>query len=215
VLPDLDDEWANEASEFETLDALRDDFRTRIAAVKRVQAQLALRQGVIDELVKLVDEEPPAALVDAELDRRARDLVHRLSHQGASVEQYLMATGKTGEQLTDELREQAVSAVKADLALRAVIEAEGITAEDDEVDREIERLAQQVEAKPDKLRKDLERGGQIEAVRSDVTRGKALEWLADHAEVVDDDGNVIDRSLLEPPKTDEADESDEGEEPSA
>ncbi|HEX4906059.1 MAG TPA: trigger factor [Acidimicrobiales bacterium] len=199
VLPDLDDEWANEASEFETVEALREDFRTRIGAVKRVQAQLALRQGVIAELVKLVDDEPPEALVDMEVDRRARDLIHRLQHQGASVEQYLMATGKSGEDLTEELKEQALEAVKADLALRAVIEAEGITADDDEVDAEIERLAQQLEQKPEKLRKELERGGQIEAVRSDVTRGKALEWLADHAEVVDEDGNVIDRALLEPP----------------
>jgi len=214
ILPDLDDEWANEASEFETLDALKDDFRTRLGAVKRVQAQLSLRQGVIDELVKLVDDEPPAALVDAELDRRVRDLVHRLNHQGASVEQYLMATGKTGEDLTDELREQAVSAVKADLALRAVIEAEGITATDEEVDAEIERLARQIEQKPEKVRKELERGGQIEAVRSDVTRGKALEWLADHAEAVDDDGNVIDRSLLEAPAADEDEPVETSEEPS-
>lgn len=211
VLPDLNDEWANEASEFETVDELRDDFRTRLSAVKRVQSQLALRQGVIDELVKLVDDEAPEALVTAEMERRVRDLVHRLSHQGATIDQYLMATGKSGEDFSSELKEQATSAVKADLALRAVIEAEGITADDDEVDVEIERLAQQVEQKPEKLRKELERGGQIEAVRSDVTRGKALEWLADHAEAVDDDGNVIDRSLLEPPKSDE---SDEGEEPS-
>ncbi|HVM54298.1 MAG TPA: trigger factor [Acidimicrobiales bacterium] len=213
VLPDLDDDWANEASEFETLDALRDDFRARIGAVKRVQAMMALRQGVVEELVKLVDDEPPAALVEGEVERRVRDLVHRLSHQGASIEQYLEATGSSAEQLTGELREQARSAVQADLALRAVIEAEGITADDDEVTAEIERLAQQVDQKPAKLRRELERGGQIEAVRSDVTRGKALEWLADHAEVVDDEGNVIDRTLLEPPPAE--DEATEPEEPVA
>jgi trigger factor len=209
VLPDLDDEWANEASEFETVEALRDDFRTRLSAVKRVQSQLALRQGVIDELVKLVDDEAPDALVNAEMERRVRDLVHRLQHQGATLDQYLEATGTPPQAFTEQLKEQATSAVKADLALRAVIEAEQITADDDEVDAEIERLAVQVEQKPEKLRKELERGGQIEAVRSDVTRGKALEWLADHAEAVDDDGNVIDRSLLEAPKSDESDDDEE------
>lgn len=215
VLPELTDEWANEASEFDTVEELRDDFRNRLGAVKRVQSQLSLRQGVVDELVKLVDEEPPDALVVAELDRRVRDLVHRLSHQGATIEQYLMATGRDPDEFTNELKQQAVDAVKADLALRAVIEAEGITADDDEVDAEIERLAQQMEEKPAKLRKELERGGQIEAVRSDVTRGKALEWLSDHAEAVDSDGNVIDRSLLEPPAADDvsgdADASEENE----
>jgi trigger factor len=213
VLPDLDDEWANEASEFDTVDELREDFRNRLGAVKRVQTQLALRQGVVDELVKLVDDDAPEPLVASELDRRVRDLVHRLNHQGATVEQYLMAIGKSGDELTEELKEQAETAVKADLALRAVIEAEGITADDAEVDVEIERLAQQIDQKPDRLRKELERGGQIEAVRSDVTRGKALEWLADHAEAVDEDGNLIDRSLLEPPTSDETETSAEGEEP--
>jgi trigger factor len=213
ILPDLDDEWANDASEFETVDELREDFRTRLGAVKRVQAQLALRQGVVDALVQLVTDEAPEPLVAAELDRRLRDLVHRLSHQGATVEQYLEATGRSVEDLTGELREASESAVKADLALRAVIEAEGITADDDEVDAEIERLAQQIEQKPDRLRRELERGGQIEAVRSDVTRGKALEWLADHAEVVDEDGIVIDRSLLEAPASE--DTSDDEPEESA
>ena len=70
-----------------------------------------------------------------------------------------------------------------------------------------------MEQKPEKLRKELERGGQIEAVRSDVTRGKALEWLADHAEAVDEDGNVIDRALLEPPTPDAEASEDEAAEP--
>jgi trigger factor len=211
VLPDIDDEWANEASEFETVDALRADFRQRLDAVMRVQAQLALRQGVVDTLVRLVDEEPPEALVATELDRRVRDLVHRLSHQGASVDQYLAATGQSGEDLTAEMREQAATAVKADLALRAVIDAEGIVGSDDEVEAELARIASQLDQPLAKLKRDVERGGQIEAVRSDVTRGKALEWLADHAEVVDEDGNVIDRALLEPlsEDTDEPEESTE------
>lgn len=213
VLPDVDDEWANEASEFGTVESLRDDFRARIGSVKRVQAQLALRNGVIESLTQLVDEDPPEALVASEGDRRVRDLVHRLSHQGATVEQYLMATGQSGDDLTNELRAQAVGAVKADLALRAVIEAEGITADDDEIEAELARIAAQIGQPLDKVRRDVERGGRIEAVRSDVTRGKALEWLADHAEVVDEDGKVIDRALLEPPAQDDAAAADEHDEP--
>jgi len=205
VLPEVTDEWANEASEFETVDALKDDFRNRIGAVKRVQAQLALRQGVIDALTELVADEVPEALVNQEVGRRISDLEHRLQHQGASVEQYLAATGKDAQGLVDELREQSTGAVKADLALRAVIEAEQIEADDAAVDAEIERIAQQVGEKVDKLRKQLERGGQVQAVRSDVTRGKALEWLADRAVVVDEDGNEIDRSLLEAPTTNDGD----------
>jgi trigger factor len=211
VLPEVTDEWATEASEFETVEELRNDLRDRVSNVKRVQSQLALREGVIESLVQLVEEEAPAALVDSEVQRRLEDLAHRLQHQGASIEQYLEATGTAPQDMIDQLREQAATAVKADLAVRAVIEAEGITADDDEVDEEIARLATRMGEGPDAIRSQLERAGQLSAVRSDVTRGKALEWLADHAEVVDPDGAPIDRSSLEPPQVDAqpTDETDE------
>ena len=201
VLPDADDEWASEMSEFDTLDELRADLHERIANVKRVQAQLALREGVIDALVKLVEDEPPAALVDGEVQRRIEDLAHRLQHQGASIDQYLEATGTSAEDFIAQLREQATQSVKADLAIRAVMEAEDMSADDEEVDAEIERIAARLEQPVDQIRTQLERAGQISAVRSDVTRGKALEWLADRAEVVDPDGAPIDRADLEPPQS--------------
>jgi trigger factor len=199
VLPEATDAWAAEASEFDTLAELRDDLRERVANVKRVQTQLALREGVVDALVQLVEEDAPAALVDSEVQRRLEDLAHRLQHQGATIEQYLQATGTAPQEMLDQLREQAASAVKADLALRAVIEAEGITADDEEVEVEIERLAVRMEQPVDQVRSQLERAGQLSAVRSDLTRGKALEWLADRAEVVDAEGAPVDRSMLEPP----------------
>ena len=210
VLPDADDEWASEMSEFETLEELRGDLSERIGNVKRVQAQLALREGVIDALVKLVEDEPPSALVDADVQRRIEDLAHRLQHQGATIDQYLDATGTPPEQFVAQLKEQAVSAVKADLGIRAVIEAESIEADDEEVETELQRLAARLEQPIDKIREQLERAGQIAAVRSDVTRGKALEWLADRAEVVDPDGQPIDRAALEPPQ--QPSDDDDGEE---
>jgi trigger factor len=203
VLPDLDDEWANEASEFETVEALRDDLRTRLGSIRRVQTQMALRDGVVASLVALIDDEVPEALVEAEVERRANDLQHRLSHQGASIQQYLEATGTTGEALIAQLREQAVDAVKADLGLRAVVEAEAIEVSDEEVDAEIRRIAEQVGQPEGTVRDQLERAEQLPAVRSDLKKGKALEWLVEHAEVVDEDGRPVDRALLQPPQPDE------------
>jgi trigger factor len=199
VLPELTDEWAAEASEFETVAELRDDVTNRISSLKRVQAMLALREGVVDALVKLVDDEPPAPMVDSEVQGRIEDLARRLQQQGATIDQYLAATGTQPDDLLAELRAQAANAVKADLAIRAVIEAEQFGATDEDVDAEVERIATRVEQPVETVREQLERGGQLSAVRSDVTRGKALEWLADRAEVVDPDGVAIDRSLLEPP----------------
>jgi trigger factor len=214
VLPDVDDEWANEASEFETVEELRADLRTRLGSMKRVQGAMALRNGAIDSLVQLVDVEPPEALVNAEVERRLRDLTGRLAQQGATVEQYLEATGQDPQELIGSFTEQAASAVKADLGLRAVAEAQDVDVTDDEVEAEVARLAVRFGQKPAALRRELERGDGLQAVRSDLKKGKALEWLVEHAEVVDEEGRAVDRSLLEPETTEEQDE-EPGPEPEA
>lgn len=198
VLPEINDEWANEASEFETVAALRDDMKGRLSAMKRVQSQLALHEKVVEALVSLVDEDPPEVLVDNEVNRRAHDLVQRLEAQGADVNQYLQAMGTTGDELGAQLREQAVGAVKSDLALRAVVEAEAIEASEDDLNTEIERFAARVNQKPAALRRQLERAEQLQAVRSDIKRGKALQWLIEHVEIVDEEGKTIERASIEP-----------------
>src|SRR5207237_10282614 len=116
--------------------------------IKRVNAQMALRSGVIEALVELVDEEPPTPLVDAEIERRLHDLDHRLHEQRATIQQYLEATGQTGQELVDSLRPSAEQSVKADLALRAGAEAEAIEATDDDGDEQIERLGAPGKTKP-------------------------------------------------------------------
>src|SRR5205085_4024435 len=134
ILPEVTDEWAGEASEFDTVEELRGDIEQRLSLIKRVNAQLALRNSVVEALVELVDAEPPKPLVDAEIERRLHDLDHRLQSQRATIPQYLEATGQTGEALVESLREGAEQSVKADLALRAVVEAEEIDATDDDID---------------------------------------------------------------------------------
>ena len=197
VLPEVTDEWASEVSEFDTVAELRDDLAGRMANVRRMQAVMALREKAAEALVQLVEEDAPDPLVQQEMRARLEDLAMRLQAQGMSAEQYLSATGRTQEQLVEELRESAVQAVKADLALRAVAEAEGIEVTDEDLDGEIEALAARLREKPEKVRKQLERNEQIPAVRSDLRTRKALEWLLEHVEVVDPDGEPIDRADLE------------------
>jgi len=196
LLPEVTDEWASEASEFETLAELRDDIRTRLSAVKQVQAQLALREEVVDALVDLVDEDIPEPLIRAEMERRVHDLGHRLEAQGADLAQYLQATGRTAEQFEADLREGASRSVKADLALRAVADAEDLQASDEEVDGEIARIAEATGSKPNQVRNQLDRNDQLPAVRSDVRKGKALTWLMEHVEIADEEGRMIDRAEL-------------------
>ena len=191
LLPELTDEWAEEASEFDTVDELRADIRKRIQLVKRVQASMALRSGTLEALVQLVDADPPAPLVDAEVQRRLHDLEHRLEAQRATLDQYLEATGQTPEQVVSGMQEGAAEAVKADLALRAVAEAEHFEPTDVDMDAEIDRLAESFKVKPAELRRNLDRTDQMPAVRSDWKKTKALEWLVEHVEVVDTDGQPM------------------------
>jgi trigger factor len=198
VLPELTDEWASEASEFDTVDELRADIRDRLELMQKLQAQMAVRDKVLEAAADLVPIEPPQVLVDDETRRRVEDLQHRLSHQGGSIEQYLQATGQDPQSFVDEVRTGAARAVLADLALRAVVAQEKIEVGDDEVQTEIERLAERVGEKPEKVRRDLDRRGALETVRSDVARGKALEFLVDHATVVDESANEIDLTVTPP-----------------
>jgi trigger factor len=203
-LPEITDEWASEASEFDTVHELRADIVKRMTMVKRLQASMAMRNGVVDALVGLVEVDAPEPLINAEVERRANDLGQRLAQQGATIEQYLQATGQSAEQVVAELRTGAEPAVKADLALRAVAEAEGLEATDEDVDAEIERLATAYEMKPAELRRNLDRADQLPAVRSDVRKTKALDWLTEHVELVDPEGHPVDRSLLTPEALTEA-----------
>lgn len=204
LLPEATDAWVGDNSEFATLTELRDDLRHRIEAAKRSSSVMALQQGTLSALVDLVDEDPPDALVDAEVERRGRELVSRLGAQGIDLQTYLEATGGPGA-LSEQLRTQAVGAVKGDLALRSVADAESIEVDDDDLDTEVARVAASVGQSASTLRRALERNDQLASVRSELRKSKALTWLSERAEVVDPEGKPVGRALLEPPTDQPAD----------
>jgi trigger factor len=209
VLPEADDEWAKEASEFETIAELRDDIRKRMENVRKIQAHMAVREKALAAVGAKVAIDIPEPLIQQEMEHRLHNLLHRLEQQGASVEQYLQATGMTQDQLIADVRLESTKAVKADLALRAVVAAEEIVASDDEVDAEIARIAERAGRKPAQLKKEIERGQGLQAVRSELSRGKALQFLVDHATVVDEEGNSVDISFPEPAPEAPAEEPEE------
>lgn len=208
ILPDLDDEFANEASEFETLDELRADLAERMRTVKKAQASAEAQQKTAEAAAALVEIEVPEALVQAEMQQRLQDLLLRLQAQGIELEMYLQATGGSQEQLLADLKVAAEEAVRLDLALRAIAEAEGIEADDADLDAELEALAERVEQSVADVRHQLEHAEQIPAVRSDLRRRKAMDWLLEQVTVVDEDGNSIDLADLEPPEADSSAEDD-------
>jgi len=209
-LPELTDEWASESSEFDTVEALRADLRERMAKVKTVQAQLALRENSLGALSDLVDDEDiPEVLVEEEVRQRVHDLNHRLEEQRITIDQLLTATGRSGEELVAEVRVEAGRAVKADLALRALADAEGLEVSEEDLTSELSAMAERMEIDVAELRERLDHAGRTAAVRSEQRKAKALTWLLDHVDLVDDDGNPISRDDLRVDQGAEGEDSDD------
>jgi trigger factor len=195
-LPDVDDAWAEEASEFATVDELRVDIAERLRQRRIVEAQMALQQKTVEALCELVTEEIPEQLVLQELRERIHDLNHRLEGQGMNLGQFLGVTGRSEEEFLDELRAQSLQSVKADLALRALVEAEAIEVTDEELDEELAAMGSRLDMDADQVRSQLEQAGRLSAVRSDRRKAKAMRWLVDSVELVDDNGAPVSRDDL-------------------
>ncbi len=196
ILPDPTDEWAAEASEFDTIEQLRSDIADRLRQRHIVQAQMALQQKTAEALVELVTEEIPDQLVAEELRERIHDLNHRLEGQGMSLGQFLGATGRDEQEFLDELRAGALHSVKVDLALRTLVDEEGIELSDEELDEELATMGERLEMDVNEVREQLERAGRLPAVRSDRRKAKAMRWLIDNVDLVDEEGRPVSRDDL-------------------
>jgi trigger factor len=210
VLPEATDQWVADNSEFETLAELRDDFRRRMLTVRLNSARARKSNGIADALVALVPEElVPEAMIDAELENRAQDMALRLQAQGTDFQRFLDLTGQTQEGLVDALRGEAVVAAKLDLALRAIADAERLEVTDAEIDAEIATIAEKLERPADELRADFVDDGRVPALRSSLLKGKAVSWVSERANLVDEDGQPVSPDALELPTQDESGEDDQ------
>lgn len=195
-LPELTDAWVEESSELTTVADLLVDLRQRLETGRARTAWAALNQRTVPEVVKLVpDDVVPDPLIAEEVQRQAAELERNLRRQGVELGQYISALGGS-EVIVQQLRTQAIPAVKADLALRAIADAEDIEVSDAELDEAVAKLASEVGQSPAELRRAFERNDGVQAVRSDVRKGKALDWLIEHVEVKDTEGSPVDRDAL-------------------
>ncbi len=212
VLPEANDDFAKEASEFETMNELRDDLSHRLEDVKRSQAIQALDEKTGEALAALVTEDISEALLEDEMENRAQDMGMRLQAQGIQLEQYLQITGTSPEMFREQLREQAEVSARVDLVLRAIADAENIEVSDDELDEELRVLATQLDQPLETIREQLDSAGRLKAIRSDMRIRAALQWVTERAEIVDENGNAVDRDLLEHDHDHDHDHADHGSE---
>jgi trigger factor len=197
VLPELTDEWVSEnLGEYETVDEWRAALAERIGIGKLNQTRNQFIERTTSALAGLVDLEPPESMVQADLQNRVQTTVQQFQAQGVSIDQWLQVTGQDAASFIEGLKVQSERAVKVDLALRAVATAEGLDVTDDDIAAEYARIAIQVRQKPNEVRKAYERNDAVTDLIAQVRKSKALDWLVEHVEVVDPEGNPIDRELV-------------------
>jgi trigger factor len=205
VLPELDDDFVKEASEFTTVDELLADTRQRLALGKRARARNQVADKLTTELAALVDGDVSEALVSAEIQAQIRDMAMRMASQGVRLEQWLQMTGQTPADLMENLQEPAERSAKVDPVLRAVAVAESIELPDEELDAEIEATAAQVGQSADVVRAQFVEGGQLSSIRWDMRKQKAMTWLLERATIVDTEGTAIVWDELKEPEPEAAD----------
>jgi trigger factor len=185
-LPALDDEFARTASEFDTLEELREDIRQKLRGLKEAQADAAVRDLALQALVERVDVDLPDRLIDAETESRVESARARAQEQGVTLEQVLEASDVDELRFRSDARSHALRAVKADLALEGVARAEGLDVKEEELDEAVQALAKSLGRSPKEVRRSLEATGRITSLAGDIIRDKALEVVVENADVADE-----------------------------
>lgn len=191
-LPELDDEFAQLASEFDTIEELRADIRRRLADQKRSMQLGQARDRALEALMAKVDIPLPESVIDGEVERRNEQLDQQLQMYGLNREVYLEQQNQSAEEYDAELKDDARNAVKGGFILDQLALQEKLTVENEELTEYVVSQAAQMGVQPDVLAKHLTEGGQIPAVVSEVLRTKALNLVVEHVNAVDDSGNKVD-----------------------
>jgi trigger factor len=196
-LPALDDDFAQLASEFDTLDELRADLRTRLERVRRVEQLYAARDKALEVLVDRADVPAPEGVVRDEADSRRQAMTDQLERMGATLEDYLESEGgKTEEQFEAELREAAEQAIKIQLVLDAVAEANEIEVTDDEYGMEVVQRASRAGVAPKEYYDQIVRAGMAASVYTDVRRNKAMGRVLERVTITDTEGVRVSTEAL-------------------
>lgn len=197
VLPELTDDWVDENSEFDTVDAMRAELIDHLTASKLNYMRQMAQSKAVDALVERAGVLVPESVVELELDSRINELVRQLASQGIDLGGYLDATGETLDSLRDRFRPEAEKTRAADFALSAYAEEAGVSVSDTDLERLVTVLAAQAGKHPKQMRKELERSGRLESLKESFTRQKALGTLLESVKVVDDAGEAVDLSFPE------------------
>ncbi|MFE3030435.1 trigger factor [Streptomyces canus] len=192
-LPELDDEFAQLASEFDTLDELKADSRKRLENMKQYDQATQAQERVLEKLLELVEVPVPEKLLEDEINTRKHNLEHhQLGQMGLDLEKYLEIQGKTAEEFDTETKEAAVKGIKTQFVLDELVKREKLNVNQEELTEHLMRRAASSGMSPDQFAQAVVEGGQVPLLVGEVARGKALAVVVEAATVKDTNGEVID-----------------------
>ena len=180
-LPELDDEFAKDVSEFDTLEELRADAKKKLEERNAGQAQRQFEDAVIDVAIENATVEIPKCMIDNQIENQIKDISYRLQGQGMGLEQYLQFTGMTMEALRDQLKDSAEKAVKGQLVLAAIAEAEKVEVTDEDVEAEFKKMADMYGMEVEKVKELM--GANTDALKIDLKSQKTVQVIVDAAKV--------------------------------
>ena len=181
-LPELDDDFASEVSEFETLKDYKNSIKERLEKNAEERAKREMENAIVEKVVESSSMEIPAAMIENQIDRMVNDFATRLSYQGMNMDMYLKYTGSTMESFREGFKEQAEKQVKTTLVVEEIAKAEGIEANQEEIDEKIAEMGKMYNMENDKI-KELLRPEDIEGIAQEIAFVKAIEMLVNKASV--------------------------------
>ena len=179
-LPELDDEFAAEVSEFDTLDAYKADIKTKIKEQKLAEGNRQKEDQAVEQAVANASMEIPEAMIDTQVQQMTQEFAQRMQSQGLSMEQYFQFTGLTVDKMREEMRPQAVKRIETRLVLEAIAKAENIEITDEKVDEEIAKMAEMYKMEVEKL-KEYMGESEKEQMKADMAVQEAVKVLVDNA----------------------------------
>ncbi len=179
-LPVLDDDFAQDVSEFDTLDEYKEDIKKKLVEQKEQAAKTEKENAILEKIVENAQMDIPEAMIETQQQQLADDFAQRLSYQGLQIEQYFQFTGMTREKFMEDLKPQALKTIQTRLVLEAIVDAENIEVSEEELNAEYEKMASTYQMEVEKI-KEILAGSQEEAMKKDIAVQKAIDFVTEQA----------------------------------
>lgn len=179
-LPELDDDFAQDVSDFDTMDAYKESLVSQLKERKANEAKVKKEDEAMEKIIEAAKMDIPEAMINTQVNRMAEDFARRLQQQGLSIEQYFQYTGMTAEKIIDDMKPEALTRIKSRLVLEAIVKAENIEVSDDEVNAELQKMADMYKMELDKV-KELMGEAEMKQVKEDLAVQKAVDLIVDTA----------------------------------